>query len=304
MSLSNSRHKLDQVLLSEKSTEEIEHAVIDWFQALGDWENQDTFEAAFQDSRMTARNINAKGRGGSFDVKNIDGKNEREMHLNNTKQGIMERLDYKKFLHNLDKDCRSFKNELGLHDLSASLLTPDRKINKQLKHYENAMAVFMPVPMPEDHEMFYRIQDMVKGELKDNPYAAKQYQLMKSQLTRIKLAQSSDMGCKFVDISKPDDKHGKFRYGITGTIIRDNMRIGRKASQEELDHRKIAARKYKGILARLDGKKIVNEIVVAYRAHASPFFPMFGVWDEKEEGYHIEAKNGEKMFVTNKGICR
>src|SRR5207237_1996466 len=101
---------------------------------------------------------------------------------------------------------------------------------------------------------------------------------MKSEVTRLKLAQSSDMGTVYVDTSTRESSPGKFRYGITGTIIRKKGGTGSSATKKELDARRTNALRYKSILE--DDVASVNEVVMAYRQHESALFPMYGMRDD------------------------
>ena len=60
---------------------------------------------------------------------------------------------------------QSLKTELGLHYLSATLLSPRRPIHGQLKPYENASILFMRVPLQGDLEIVNALKDMVNKEM-------------------------------------------------------------------------------------------------------------------------------------------
>jgi hypothetical protein len=105
-----------------------------------------------------------------------------------------------------------------------------------------------------------------------------------SVLTRIILAQSTDMGTKYVDKSQGNlgtDVH----YGETGTVIRYKGGKGMPARSHEIEARRTNALQYTGILD--DEKKVVNEVVVEYRKHASGKFPLFTEIDHKNKQFHI-----------------
>jgi GTP-binding protein HflX len=92
---------------------------------------------------------------------------------------------------------------------------------------------------------------------------------MRSQLTRIKLAQASDMGTKYVDVSDPEDQkaQAKFRYGVTGTIIRQKGGIGLRGpgeTQLEAD-RRLASTRIRDLKRKLADVQARKEREVAAR---------------------------------------
>jgi hypothetical protein len=242
---------------------------------------------------MTARQVNkgTTARGGAFDVINTNDPNKsRSMVLARDVSGIQARLNPANFID--PKTLKSSKNELGLHELSASLLDGRRPISAQLKGYEDAYTMFMPLPLEEDLILFDTLNTMGKRD-KDIDY--KEIRVMRSQLTRVKLAQASDMGTKYVDTSNPTDARAKIRYGVTGTIIREKGSIGKPATETELFDRKTNALRYKSILDNM--KTTVNEVVIAYRVHAKKDFPMFSLWNKAAQHYRVILV-GDKVLPT------
>ena len=269
-----------------------------WFEDLKAWEAIDTFNKAFQDKRMTVRQVNidpTTARGGTFTV------GTRQMKLARDIPGIAARMAPTNYFDPVT--LRRKKNELGLHDLSASLLTNTRAIRSQLKGYENVIALFMPLVQEEDLYLFDSLNKTAKKEL-DGSVLMK---TLRSKLTRVKLAQASDMGATFED-TKPGGPEGNFRYGLTGTIIGEDQRgklikVGRPATAEELFNRKTNALHYKNIL--INPVVSVNEIVMAYRHHASPLFPMFAQWDKWLRYFRVIDTNTMKPTaykIGNDGV--
>lgn len=261
-----------------------------WLEQLKKFEAQDSFAIAFQANRMTARQISTSGRGGNFNVRSTKKGKEREIKLARDVPGVKERFIPTNFFNTSDPNAKSKKNEKGLHDLSASLLDRDRPISEQLKHYEGAIVLFMPLPMEDDLRIFSALTRKLGT---GNPEVRK----IRSMFTRVKLAQASDMGTSFVDISDPNAKEGKFRYGITGTIIRRKGGIGVAAKESELAARRTNALQYTNILK--EGITRVNEVVLAYRNHASKDFPMFAEWDK---GGFYNILDTETLTPTGKTL--
>ena len=269
-----------------------------WFADLKAWEGIDTFNAAFQDKRMTCRQVNidpVTARGGAFDV------GGRQMTLARDVPGIKARMVPTNYFH--PHTVRPRKNELGLHDLRTSLLTDARPIKTQLKGYENVLALFVPLPTEDDLYLFDSLNQTAKKE----PAGAVLMKTLRSQLTRVKLAQASDMGSTFQNAPLPGQPE-RFRYGLDGTIIGENQRgravkIGAPATAEELFNRKTNALRYKSIL--VNPVTTVNEIALAYRQHASPLFPMFTQWNQAAQHFRVYDTNTMTpiaVAITNQGV--
>ena len=270
----------------QKPWAELVPKIVEWWQSFKKREEEETFNRAFTANRMTARQIDLGGRGGTFQVDTPGKTPGRFMSLARGPKGIEERLKPSNFLSGQE-------SEKGLHDLSASLLDGTLPIYPQLKHYENSVVLFMPVPEEDDLKIFAAL-----NQLPDRDEAV--LRAMGAQMTLLKLAQASDMGTTFADLSDaggPD----KFRYGHTGTIIRAKGAIGRPATPAEIKARATNALEYKKILAA--GITIVNEVVMAYRQHASKLFPMYGRWDEKDKVFHVLTKDLKPIGyrITNDG---
>lgn len=109
--------------------------------------------------------------------------------------GIKRRLDPTNFISDARATgSRSNKFRLGLHDLSASLLNPDGYV---LKKYAGInLVVLMPLPLPKDVEIFYRLRQLSKSG--GSPAFKTAVEVLASQFTRPKLASGLDMGTTYV----------------------------------------------------------------------------------------------------------
>jgi hypothetical protein len=208
-------------------------------------------------------------------------------------------LDPSNFVSN-DQFQKSSKYELGLHDMSVSLLHPDRKIEHQLYGYAfqtdshavtqagSTYVVFMPLPMPEDLSLFIVLNQIAKEERNRTPEIYKAVRVIRAEMTRVKYADPDDSHIGFVDVSENlnPDKY-KYRYGIKQSEVET---VAGKYSGN-LARRRAAARRYTSILETAferslrtgnpgDAKKVkfYNEIIVAYRKHANPLFPLYARW--------------------------
>lgn len=285
------------VELEEANWESIEKEVMEWWEAMKESEGTLEFEAAFKANRMTARQINigSTARGGRFQAQKLGGQpdklTDREMYLDNSIQGIGERTKPENF-----KD-RGTVNEKGVHDLSASLLRGDKAIYEQLKHYDEAVVLFMPLPEENDLRIFSALSKL-KG------MDTKVMEMMGGLLTRPIFAQASDMGTRYVDTQEGSEGEGNFRYGLTGTVIREEGDRARKINVADMASREKGALAYKEIATSSITR--VNEIVMAYRQHQSELFPMFAAWDANNNDFVVlnEDLTPTEMTVTNDGKYR
>jgi hypothetical protein len=158
------------------------------------------------------------------------------------------------------------KNELGLHDLSAVLLKPNTALSKQLFPKSGSYAIFMPIPLEEDLQLFEELSQAAKrnrgGELYKFVVDAR------SRMTRIKYGATDDMSLGFLKVVK-DDKKDHFRYGV-GSIL------GNPFPQGVLQQRSVNALYYKSKIASLPTTKSANnEVTIKYRHHGG-IFPLIG----------------------------
>ena len=316
MGVSESRDRLNEAL--NKKEVELLPLVTGWFTELKKWESEETWDRAFDAGRMTFRVVNPnsnttppkidKVTGKIGDLTVVQTKAQPMSFLDRSAQGINNRLNPENF--SLDKKA-SQKMTLGLHDLPATLLDPKRRISDQAKGYFSpTKAVYLPVPMQEDLSLFYRLSDLSKGEFKDSPGFAVKVQEIRNSLTRIKLAQSTDMGTSYVNLQKPNDDRVHIRYGLYGKITDppqgESKPIARQATVEELKNRLENRVKYHAIISAKYGH---NEIVISYRSHGNPrLFPMFTEFISKpdtpeDEKYRVVTTDGAPtgQWLTDAG---
>jgi hypothetical protein len=258
--------------------------VEDWWGAYKEWEAEDTFYAAVSEGRMTVsqRPFSQTHEGLSM-VRQAEpdkGKQDLGGSYNVGLTGLTLRTNPASF--DLTADGERGKYALGLHDLSGSLLNPARpSIFDQLNSKSDAagsklrdwVVVFMPVAGTEDHVVFNLLNAAAK-EVRDRfPLFYRRVQEMRRRMSRIKLAEEKDMHCGFVDVSTgataADAPLKKYRYGL------GSVKAG-KLTPHIAERRKNLALHYNSILARTTG---YNEIIIAYREHASGHFPVAARWD-------------------------
>lgn len=330
-----------------------------WFKDLKDWEREETFPRAFQDNRMTLRLLNAEvSRSANdyqrdvkaFKARQADGTYKKtgeltKVYLSGGMAGLRDRSNPANFEHrnqsgNFDPSVQSKKNALGLHDLSARLLDKRFDIGKQGFNLDKTKhAVFMPVPTPEDHELFYQLNFMAKAdtELKTDSEFVSAVHYIRARMTRIKLAEETDMGAGFLVMQALGSGRTRIRYGLSGAVTEQDEAVVQKRKEkqeaelkmtmeerlqsvklrkmdptaemspsltpEQIQHRIRTARNYKSVL-RTAEELGTNELAVAYREHASRDFPMITDWPDrgKETGYYaVQGIVGEPVYLLDNG---
>jgi hypothetical protein len=283
-----------------------------WWGAYKAWEAGDSFLTAFTEERLAVTQRPWK-------MKSVPGK---DVNLNATPQAnqqgpkmthgtnLQYRTDVASFKQRLDPanfkrspvegnptQVRRMKYELGLHDMSASLLDPTKatiseqlrwKFKGQGKGLEWAV-VLMPLPKVEDLAVLALLRYAAKP-LKDKvPTFYRAVSFMKNRMSRVKFAQESDMGATFLEQGSAQDPH--LRYGATDFQVEKNnagIEVSRYvAGISQL--RRAKAREYNTILARQRERGgASNEIVVAFRQHASPRFPIIGIPCDDGTWYQVQ----------------
>lgn len=214
-------------------------------------------------------------------------------------KGIRARTNPRNFLP--DQRGLTQKIDLGLHDLSATVLKLGRPIFTQCKYYTDSVWVFMPLPQEEDLEAFYHL-NLIAKEPGILPQYKQHVRMIASEFTRIKFAQETDMGCSYVALGPPDSLgRTKVRYGGNGLDENGQKPTTKEAADRMLARRRNLALSYKSILSATH-QEGHNEIILAYRSHGNRLrrtrFPMFAVGDET--GLHV-VNPGPNAIIHNDG---
>ncbi|QFT55569.1 hypothetical protein [Microbulbifer sp. THAF38] len=297
----------------------VSHAKL-WWSEFKKWECSDSVSKAFHESRLSIRVYN--------NWEGIDGSSKWHSIYDSTMATPFGESNSRKYTYKYDVSgngvlartkpsffyngpgSQSLKYKYGLHDLSASLLTPGKPISEQLflaldqgKH--GAVAVFMPLPEPEDMYLLHAVDHIVK-KYPESPLCSL-FREYRSKMTRIKLAYENDIGAQMTafDRRSSSPKLGeKLKYGL-GRKIKEKgaPNFGTRMVTQE-DHERLAenAFHYKDILTAEKRAKY-NEITIAYRQHGdgSTSFPMFGVWNSHVKSFDVFDINsgqytGEKIL--------
>lgn len=271
-----------------------------WWREVKRAEGADTWAAAFAENRMTARQVNTNSvLGGEIEVRNIHDRRDRawdrKIQLNRTLEGVRARIKPANF--NDPKTTHSHKNELGLHDLSASLLDGTRDpmtINSQLKPYAAATVVFMPVPTERNAQIFHAIRTLTPVTDADR----KLLREIRSSFTRLRLAQATDMHTYLLNVNEERDGEPKVRYGRSGRIRRPGEKAEVRADEIDIATRRMNALQHTTIVGP-GTDQVVNEVVMVYREHASAVFPVFAVWDQLRTWFVVLNRDTNARTTTH-----
>jgi len=329
MPLPESRAALDRLLrrqdialLVKNQWDHVKAHIEPWWTDYKDWEEHESFARAFADQRMTVRwakrgmvaqmELQAARPGMANletfkkpqpELKGPAARMAQHQTVKNYEldvgiRGVAARANPANFCP--DTGGASRKAELGLHDMSASLLR-NQDIVAQLfnKPEKGHLYVFMPLALPDDQDIFHRLNGLAKADRSSPLYPL--VRSYRSQMTRLKLACEHDMGTNFVALAPEDKINPRFRYGI-GRLTKvpelDEQRrpTGKLESDvantpELIAARKQAAINYRQILER--ELFAVNEITIAYRQHKNPAFPMFAEWDGTQFCVFVLTKFGK-----------
>jgi len=309
------RDAVVQLMESRKTqAEEAGRIVKAWRDEVKIWEERDTLDKAFIEGRLTFRTMShilAKDEDYNYsDLRPSGDATQKRLHqlINNDKYkkgvpyeaqrgpegvwvpgkdledvgtlinaggaGILKRVTPANF-ERRESQSHSAKSSLGLHSLSAHLLRPDLR----LKYYDGVcLVVLMPLPLPEDVSIFYRLRQLSKQPGCGIQFSAA-VAILATQFTRPQLAANLDMGTSYARASS--DRGGHSIKYVKGT--------GATSLESEQACRDNAVRNYRTIVERpapeqnvgADGRRMycANEITVAYRQWGltGTNFPVFGI---------------------------
>lgn len=288
---------------------ELQGQICGWWAAYKKWEAADTFDEAFQDGRMTVRTFGAdfdyqKSKTfakGTIDVADrlifADGQytapteSQKNFHyarynwptgVEKEKYWARRGIDSSPFANPANFASREKKYEEGLHDLSASLLNPHLPIFEQIHNSEQgAHFSFLPISKEGDQTLIFDLTRHAKDLRNQLPQLYLLTRNCRAEMTRLKVAQELDMGTGYVLV--PASKPGggpqyKLRYGLKDRMTVPGRATGVPVTRQIYAARQKAAREFKSILGKREGK---NEIIIAIRKHAGPF-PLFAIRDGEE----------------------
>lgn len=292
MSLDITRKYLNAYLEGKNSIGRAEEAgvlmlVKAWFEAYKRWEFDDQFLKAFKEGRMSIRQGPvSKTYKDDFSVKRLGELQSQGYPGHQYSVGmdsLKERLKPDNFLDNHEAIDRAerLKYKMGLHDLSASLLNPRKPTISEQQRWKHSgekrdrwIAIFMPLPQPLDLALFHQLNTLAKRSATQCPSLYAELVDIRSKMTRVKLAAPVDMSAGLRNIA-PAGAPPHFSYGLKRPLGPNGGLTGEDQARYEF------ALHYTDILSFQTGSS--NEIVIAYRRHASTRFPLFARWNDTDQ---------------------
>jgi hypothetical protein len=299
MSLEVSRSQLRRAILSGAQLNgDLMPLVENWWLDYKIWEEQDRFITAFKEGRMTIRQCEASlaYAGDDFGAGNMNvGSASREKYPGYKYAVGMDSLKDRLRPENF---AGRKKYELGLHDMSGSLMDPEKSlITEQLRWKDETgpdaklsswISIFMPMAKPADMVLFYLVNAMAKKVRGNNAQIYGKVLAIRRSMSRIKLAAEEDIGAGLADISlTPHEGLPKFRYGLKADVGEDPVTkaINVQRQRQALNYTQI-------VELQRQKQGISNEIVIAFRHHAGERFPLYTKWVSNETKPVTNSKPG------------
>jgi hypothetical protein len=285
----------------KKAWPEAKILIATWWDDYKNWEREDTIGMAFWDSRLTSRTwagdleyeeVMKPAANKISDTKGIKGKaksdpvvarfDSYEYKRSVGMASLVRRTTPENFYPGSGQGSR--KTEMGLHDMSVTLLNPRKPIRDQAhSKADGTIFSFMPLSDPLDQVVFQTLNRTGKDLRQQNSELYDMVREMRSKMTRIKLAAEHDLGTGFSAVERQNGHGFKITYGLGAKTKVINEKTteykegGGKTklvdvTPEILKARRDAAMDFRSIVSRLLFDH--TEIIVAYRKHAGNF-PVF-----------------------------
>jgi hypothetical protein len=289
----------------------------DWFGWYKHWEAHDTFFAAIRERRMTFRQGPAdQDTKKDINMTSLAAPTEKsKKHIGYKYEvgldSVLQRMDPRRFERGGSVDPRG-KYEHGLHDLSASLMSPDKPtISEQVRwkppknvsaevaksaKFNKWAVIFMPLGQPQDLALFALLNSMAKEARLRQPAFSGRVVEMRRRITRIKLGDGADIGAAFLNVQTKEAMPAKFRYGLSGAL-KSSGEFDHELARRLRDH----AKNYQGIIAsQLERGQLSNEIVMCYRHHDGDRFPIVVKWEHDLQAWMCQGAQSARYI--EKGI--
>jgi hypothetical protein len=175
-----------------------------WLVALKHWEQAETFTRAFSENRMCMRAApvdNDPQRKQSFTPSSVRTDND---------VLIRAAVPHVPLFQNPQNFLQKEKNRLGLHDLSAVLLSSKTNISAQVFPKVGRQPLFIPIPHEKDLLLLHCIEHLAKQKRSGPIYEF--YKDARARITRIKYGSEEDMKTTFLKTVGSDNKV-HYRYG-------------------------------------------------------------------------------------------
>ena len=297
-----------------------------WWTFYKIWEGKDTFVKAFNEGRMTIRQgpvsqtygeYNGKSSTGGFLADNVAYPTER---YRTGMDSLKERMNPDN-LARLDNGER-MKYKHGLHDLSASLCTPNIPLITKQVRWKNEqgklsdwITIFMPMAQQEDLTLFTLLNLMAKRTRNACPDIFNRVRYISKRMTRMKLAAGEDIGAGLSNQSW--NGVPKFKYGL-----KPDSDLNMNRFKNTLDYKSILPKTTTPTptsqpvpVQTMPSGSIppppppmkkddtsTNEIVMCYREHQGERFPLFTRFNDKARAFVCLPDETGANYIQNRRI--
>jgi hypothetical protein len=290
---------------------DVTHDVWRWWNAYKEWEGEDTFKAAFEEKRLciTQRpdeeNVTSTIKT-SYDMQASRSTDARVPSISYPGvtysvgvQSLAQRMDPANFTVSSEGVRRKY--ELGLFDLSASLLNPGYPtIKGQLRWSAQSTkklwpVVFIPLPKPADVRLYHKLKEFAAAQ--KDPVLLGIVNFIRQRMTRPMLAAAGDIGAGPFDVAPAGSRRPKIKYGWKSNEGELTEETKQRAKMAATDYQEMIA-DAKPILGGGYGKVVAsNELTIALRQRNGKRFPMITRFLEKSDGFRVDQPNG--FFAGN-----
>lgn len=265
-----------------------------WWKAYKKWEENDKFNVAVQDDRMTMRSY---GSAFAYQVSKTKPVGIGDRRFYSSERKVMDpephKIPYAAMnlaAHQRGIDTSAYANpdhfvsrkakyDAGLHDLSVKLVVKGQDLKANCHHQAEATPhfCFLSLSKGEDQFVLYKLMRYAKALRTTNADLDTLVRGYRSMMTRVKLASDYDMGTGYSAVPTPDRDDGlkyKVTYGLGSTVKKRGLKVPLVTTKERLQARQEMYFQHRADIVKFGG----NEVVIAMRQHAGPF-PVYAVYD-------------------------
>lgn len=219
--------------------------VDEWWRVYKVWEAQDTLASAYREKRLTVKGTSTMDL--PIQAHTVDRDPQKRyaedakwekattftQRIVKTNASIAARMNPDFFAPSDGQGgfLPSRKTELGYHDLSALILNPQENISSQQYKGRGDISpdqvyVFMPLSNAIDQAVYQNINTLAKANRHERGGFYNTVRMIRSRMTRIKLAAEHDMAVAFINVGPTDNP--KFKYSLisqTDISVRDEGHV-------------------------------------------------------------------------------
>lgn len=284
-----------------------------WWQHYKDWERDDTLADAYREQRLTVKGTSSMNEKVQAYSRPADpttryapedkwgSETARATPIVKTNASIQARTNPEVFVPR--EGAHSRKTELGYHDLSALLVNP--AVNISAQQYKTTspdqVFVFMPLSTAMDQAVFQNINTLAKASYETEKEFYDKVRMIRSRMTRIKLAAEHDMATKFVEVGQSPRRGGpKYKYTLSSTTdvsLRDEeANLVKKGTIKPLVTEPRVEEALKLVIPELSAKRLKDMTAALIRVLKVQQLNMLKTPEEFREELHERLFNTRNRF--------